>query len=65
MDDPRLLRLSPEDNVAAVTTTIEAGETVTIQGQPVTMLDRAAHRQRTCTRRTFSTGRSGSILFAV
>ncbi|MFH1266269.1 MAG: UxaA family hydrolase [Planctomycetota bacterium] len=40
MDDPRLLRLSPEDNVAAVTTTIEAGETVTIQGQPVTMLDR-------------------------
>ena len=38
--DPRLLRLSPEDNVAAVTTTIEAGESVTIDGQTVTIPDR-------------------------
>ena len=35
--DRRLLRLSPEDNVAAVTTTIEAGETVLIDGRAVRM----------------------------
>ena len=28
--DPRLLQISPEDNVAVVTTTIEAGQSVTI-----------------------------------
>ena len=33
--DPRLLRLSPDDNVAAVTTTIEAGESIVIDGHPV------------------------------
>ncbi len=33
--DRRLLRLSPVDNVAAVTTTISAGETVLIGGLPV------------------------------
>jgi len=33
--DRRLLRLSPEDNVAAATTTIQAGETVMIGGRPV------------------------------
>jgi len=38
--DPRLIRLSPEDNVAAVTTTIEAGESLLIEGQMVTFLDR-------------------------
>jgi altronate dehydratase len=38
--DPRLLRLSPEDNVAAVTATIEAGESVRIGGEPVTFPDR-------------------------
>jgi altronate dehydratase small subunit len=35
--DPRLLRLAPEDNVAAATTTIQAGETVVIDGRPVRM----------------------------
>jgi altronate dehydratase len=35
--DPRLLRLAPEDNCAAATTTIPAGETVLIDGQPVRM----------------------------
>ncbi len=37
--DPRLLRLSPEDNIAAVTTTIAAGESVMIEGKPVTLTD--------------------------
>ena len=35
--DPRLLRLSPEDNVATVTATIEAGESIAIDGRPVTV----------------------------
>ena len=38
--DPRLLRLAPEDNVAAATTTIEAGESITIDGRPVTVPQR-------------------------
>ncbi len=33
--DPRLLRLAPEDNVAAATTTIEAGESILIDGRAV------------------------------
>ncbi len=33
--DRRLLRLSPEDNVAAATTTLQAGEAVSIDGRPV------------------------------
>ena len=33
--DPRLLRLAPEDNVAAATMTIEAGESILIDGQNV------------------------------
>lgn len=33
--DPRLLRLAPEDNVCAVTTTLDAGEVIQIEGQPV------------------------------
>ena len=35
--DPRLLRLSPKDNVCAVTVTIAAGDTVLIDGRPVTV----------------------------
>jgi len=35
--DPRLLKLAPEDNVAAATTTIEAGESITLDGWPVTV----------------------------
>lgn len=38
--DSRLLRLDPSDNVAVATTTIEAGESVTIDGRPVTLPDR-------------------------
>lgn len=33
--DPRLLKLAPEDNVAAATTTIEAGESITLDGRLV------------------------------
>ena len=38
--DPRLLRLDPQDNVAVATTTIEAGESVRIDGRSVTLPDR-------------------------
>ena len=34
---PRLLRLDAEDNVAAATRTIEAGESITLDGRPVTV----------------------------
>ena len=37
--DPRLLRLTPEDNVSVVTTTIQAGESLMIDGVPVTVAD--------------------------
>jgi len=40
MTDPRLLRLDPQDNVAVATTTLQAGESVTIGGRPVTLPDR-------------------------
>jgi hypothetical protein len=33
--DPRLLRLAPDDNVAAATATLQAGETLLIDGRPV------------------------------
>ena len=36
-NDPRLLKLAPEDNVAAATTTIEAGESIPLDGRPVTV----------------------------
>jgi len=32
---PRLLKLAPEDNVAAATTTLEAGESITLGGRAV------------------------------
>ena len=35
MNDPRLLQLAPDDNVSAARTTIEAGETIQIDGQAV------------------------------
>ncbi len=38
--DPRLLRLHAADNVAVATTTIEAGQSVSIAGQPVVLADR-------------------------
>jgi len=38
--DPRLLRLSPDDNIGVVTRTIEEGERVIIAGQTVTFLRR-------------------------
>ena len=36
-DDPRLLRLADDDNVAAVRATIDAGETISIAGTSVTV----------------------------
>ncbi|MCR4410843.1 MAG: UxaA family hydrolase [Thermoguttaceae bacterium] len=38
--DPRLLHLAPEDNVCAVTTTIEAGQTLLFQGRPIRVAQR-------------------------
>ncbi|MHB8898590.1 MAG: UxaA family hydrolase [Thermoguttaceae bacterium] len=35
MTDSRLLQLSPGDNVCAARSTIEAGETIQIEGRPV------------------------------
>lgn len=37
--DPRLLRISSRDNVGVAVTTIEAGERVTIDGEPVALPD--------------------------
>ena len=39
-NDPRLLRLSPHDNVAAVTSTIESGESMVIDGAAVEVTSR-------------------------
>lgn len=39
-NDARLLQLSPEDNVAAVTSTLEAGETITIEGRTIVASER-------------------------
>ena len=39
-NDRRLLRLVPEDNVAVATTTIEAGESILIDGRPVRLTER-------------------------
>ena len=39
-DDPRVIRLASEDNVIVVTTTVEAGETLTIDGRPVVVAQR-------------------------
>ena len=43
---PRVLRLAPEDNVAVAVITIDAGETVLLEGQPVTAAQRipAGHK---------------------
>ncbi len=35
MNDPRLLKLDPADNVLVAIQTLEAGDTVTVAGQPV------------------------------
>ena len=40
--DPRLLRVAPEDNVAAATTTIEAGESITLAGRAVAVPERVS-----------------------
>jgi hypothetical protein len=40
--DSRLLRLAPEDNLCVATTTLEAGETISIDGRPVTLSQRIA-----------------------
>lgn len=38
--DPRLLRLSPHDNVAAVTCTVEAGTEMLLEGRPIILTGR-------------------------
>jgi altronate dehydratase small subunit len=38
--DPRLLRLDPQDNVAVATSTMEAGQSLLIDGRLVTLPDR-------------------------
>ena len=38
--DLRLLRLAPEDNICVATTTLDPGETISIDGRPVTLLQR-------------------------
>lgn len=38
--DPRVLRLTPADNVAVVITTIQPNELITIDGQPLRFADR-------------------------
>jgi len=37
MNDPRLLRLAPDDNICVARTTIAAGETIWIGGRDVTV----------------------------
>ena len=38
--DARLIRLSPEDNICAAATTLEAGETVLFEDRPITLAQR-------------------------
>jgi len=38
--DPRLIRLSPEDNICAATTTIGAGESLLFEGRTILVADR-------------------------
>jgi hypothetical protein len=40
--DSRLLRLATEDNVCVATTTLQAGETISIDGLPATLSERIA-----------------------
>ena len=44
--DRRLLRLSPDDNIGVVATTVEAGETLLIEGRPLEFLDRVPLGQK-------------------
>lgn len=44
--DRRLLRLSPDDNICVVTTTIEAGETLVFEGRSLRFLDRVPLGQK-------------------
>ncbi len=44
--DRRLLRLSPDDNIGVVTTTIEVGQTLLVEGHPVEFRDRVPLGQK-------------------
>lgn len=44
--DRRLLRLAPEDNVGVVAATIEAGQTLMVDGRPLQFLDRVPMGQK-------------------
>ena len=39
---PQLLRISPGDNVAVATATIEPGQTLSVDGRPIVAVDRVA-----------------------
>jgi hypothetical protein len=39
-NDPRVIRLSPDDNIIVVTTLVEPGETLTVDGRPIRVADR-------------------------
>ena len=39
MNDPRLLRLHPGDNVLTVIRALEAGDTIHVEGEPVAAVD--------------------------
>jgi len=38
--DPRWLQLSPDDNVGVATRTLEAGQSIVVEGRPVTLPER-------------------------
>jgi hypothetical protein len=46
--DPRLIHLAPEDNLCAVTTTLEPGQTLLFQGRPVSIRERIPTGHKVC-----------------
>ncbi len=49
--DPRWLQLSPDDNVGVATRTIEAGQSIVIDGRPVTLSERVPTGHKLAIRR--------------
>jgi hypothetical protein len=39
-NDPRVIRLSPDDNIIVVTTLVEPGETLTVDGRAIRVAER-------------------------
>jgi len=50
MDERRLIRLSPDDNIAVAVRGIEPGETVVLDGTPITAAERipTGHKVAVC-----------------